>query len=830
MRIIAALTLLALFTRAAAADEIVLPQTHLERGAPLAMIYRLEQGGSGRGTLAIEWSDALGRLIDRRVIAVALAGGRDIPFTLDGRRAVALQNTLHAHLVFAGRTRDVRTSFIVSPRDPPWSDVQIIMWQPQTASQYAALKRLGVTAGQVTADRARPDVLSEDTAPLVANDMRWFVENIATDFYSAYHRWTPDRPVNWRFLQVQALYQRKPDDPASLARDPSLSDPQWLARVRERLIATVRANRPLAPLYYNLGDEPGIADLAAFWDFDFSDPSLAGMRQWLKTQYPSLAALNAEWGTDFARWGEVTPETTRQAMRRGDGNFSSWSDFKAWMDVAFARALRAGTNAVHAADPRAVAAIEGGQVPGWGGYDYAQLVTSVDAMELYDDQAIDIVRSLEPGAILLSTVNESGDAQIHHIWRRILDGERGLILWDPKGDYAGKDGTPGALGLAAAPAFAEIRHGTGALLADSEAVRDPVAVLYSPASMRVQWMLDWQPHPEAWSRRGSDVESDDNSSRASMRRFVTALRSLAIEPHFVTPSSLTPEALRRAGYRVVVLPHAIALSDGEAVALRAFVASGGSIVADVEPGAFDQHGRRRAAPPLADLFAKGSGRAVLLPDADPPDDHAVAALKGVLEAAKVTPGLVFAAPLNGVVLRRFRLGDVEIVALQKDLDAAPMTIAATLPRPAVVYDMREKRDLGRVSQLAVTLDGPEPKLFALAASDEPAPKIIAPRQAVQGQTVTLELHLANRSARLLRFEVEGPSGAAVAAYSGNLVAAGGQASRVLPLALSDPAGDWTLRVTDVATGKSASATLAVRQAGRGADFGAMNTNPAKATR
>ena len=60
-------------------------------------------------------------------------------------------------------------------------------------------------------------------------------------------------------------------------------------------------------------------------------------------------------------------------MQRIDENFSGWSDFKAFMDQSFADALRAGTDAVHAADPTALAAIEGGQIPGWGGYDYSRL-------------------------------------------------------------------------------------------------------------------------------------------------------------------------------------------------------------------------------------------------------------------------------------------------------------------------------------------------------------------------------------------------------------------------------------------------------------------------
>src|SRR5260370_10935646 len=101
------------------------------------------------------------------------------------------------------------------------------------------------------------------------------------------------------------------------------------------------------------------------------------MREWLGSQYGSLAALNAEWGTTFARWRDVMPETTRQAMQRVDGNFAAWADFKAWMDEAFARALRVGTDAVHEADPSALAAIEGAQMPGWGGYDYTLLANAV---------------------------------------------------------------------------------------------------------------------------------------------------------------------------------------------------------------------------------------------------------------------------------------------------------------------------------------------------------------------------------------------------------------------------------------------------------------------
>src|SRR6202034_3485381 len=114
------------------------------------------------------------------------------------------------------------------------------------------------------------------------------------------------------------------------------SDPRWLAKIADRLTRHVQLLGRYRPLYYCLGDETGIADLAAMWGFDLAPSSLAGMRDWLKTRYRSLDALNLAWGTSFARWDAVMPMLTDDALQRDDGNFAAWADFKEWMDVAFA--------------------------------------------------------------------------------------------------------------------------------------------------------------------------------------------------------------------------------------------------------------------------------------------------------------------------------------------------------------------------------------------------------------------------------------------------------------------------------------------------------------
>ncbi|MFZ0695270.1 MAG: hypothetical protein WAN51_14205, partial [Alphaproteobacteria bacterium] len=174
------------------------------------------------------------------------------------------------------RDRDEQSKPVARLADSGWHDYQIIMWQSQTSAQYAALKAISVTAGEVhLLNRDEPDKLPKDEiAPLLRNHLRWYVENIATDFYSPYHRWFSDHPNNWRFDEVKKLYKKNPRDSAAFRRDPGLSDPKWLNAIRDRLTEVVRRQALYRPLFYNLGDETGIAELSIPWDFDFSEDSL----------------------------------------------------------------------------------------------------------------------------------------------------------------------------------------------------------------------------------------------------------------------------------------------------------------------------------------------------------------------------------------------------------------------------------------------------------------------------------------------------------------------------------------------------------------------------
>jgi hypothetical protein len=596
-----------------------------------------------------------------------------------------------------------------------WDRYETILWHTRdaTAAQLAGARRLGVTAGLVFGVRdAMPQAglaaeLARRTAPLRPAGLRPYVENIATDFYATYHRWRPDRPVTFAFDLVQARRQADPSDASVFLRDPSLSDPTALARIGARLAAQARALAPDRPLYFSLGDETGIADLSAAWDFDFSPVSLAGFRDWLRSEYGTLDALNKEWKTGFAGWDAVVPLKTAAALDVADGNFSAWADFKAWMDTAFARALRAGTDALHTADPAARSGIEGAQSPGTGGYDYTKISDAVDVLEVSGgDPAFAVAHALNPALVLLTTSGGGDAAAQHELWRALLAGARGVVLWDPDSDLVRPDGTPGPRGTALAPLFSEFSGSLGTMLITARPRPDPVAILYSPASFRTDWLLDRQvgaARGEDFSTRRSETELEDNALRVALRQATDAFAHLGLEPRWLSPALLAGGALRE-GVRALVLPHALALSDAEFSAVRAFIAGGGRVFADIAPGGYDNHSRRRAAP-LTDGVT-------LLPNL------ARAALAAPLAAAGVAPAFRLAhpdgTPVADVTTRVLRHGTTTMFGLQRDLDSVNMAedVVLTFKQPHRLRDLRA-RTTRTTDHLPLRLDPVAPAILAV---------------------------------------------------------------------------------------------------------------------
>ena len=840
--VLAAVLALGLATPAAA-DTLVGPANAVQGGPPVHALWRFDAPATGAATIDLEWTDALGRIVERRRTAHDLRAATALEIPLDPRRAVAMANRLSATLTLSNAPpRRAEASFIARP-PAGWTNWQAMMWHDRDTAGWRALHALGVAGGKVHGSRDPTyDAVAVEArmAPLLATDTRWYVENIATDFYANYHRWRPDRPsVTWLFDETKRRHRDNPADPTVFLREPSLSDPAWRARIGDRLAATVRHQAPYRPYFYNLADEPGIADLAAAWDFDFSPESLAGFRIWLRTQYRDLAALNRQWASAFATWDQVMPLTTTAALARADRNWSGWADFKAWMDLAFARALRAGTDAVHAADPTALAGIAGAQLPGWGGYDYGHLVTALDVIEAYNGgNNIEIARSLNPALVLLTTSFAGGPAEAGRLWREALLGGRGAVIWDEDGAFPTADTPAGARAASLAPTMRELSGGIGAQLIASTPHHDAVGILYSQASFRTQWLLARLHDTTAWTERNAEAEwNTTNPHRVARARAARLLSALGAQPRWLTSDMvaggvLRPAGqqgagqqgagqqgagLRGAGLRLLVLPEVTALSDAEAMEIRGFAARGGRVLMLGPAGLYDGHSRQLPHPQLAGL-APASALATL------PDDDALAlpALSALL--APAPPALRIAgptaAPVAGVEARVLRNGTVRLAGLQRTADAPPdgtTDIVLTLPPGHHAYDLRHGgmgrgSPIGQAGRLELRLSGAEPMLLAIAPSRLPPPTLTAPPTARLGDVVTLRLGLAARSpatAPVLRVEVTGPDGIARPRYSGTVVLRQGTAIWHLPLAANDPPGPWTLRAIDMMSGAVATVLLPV---------------------
>jgi Beta-galactosidase len=828
------------------AAQLILPSTALERDQAVTVIYRTGLQATGKGQLQVKWTDVYGRVVDDRSLQVELIDENELRFPLNLQRALAIQNKLSVHFSFDGlnkknekdhREEDASVDFIATPSDRTWRDYLIMMWQAGSPEEFKKLQDVGVNAGK--SNEHSMDIPEF----LLKNDMRWYVENMATDFYSAYHIYRPDRPYNSALLRAKDLYKKDPSGLEGLKREPSFSDPAWLTKIHDRLVESTKKYAPYRPIFYNLADESGIAELAGFWDFDFSDHSLAAMRLWLQVRYGTLANLNTQWGSSFTDWNAVTPETTRAAMKRTDGNYSAWADHKEWMDISFAAALKMGADAIHSVDPQAYVGIEGAQMPGWGGYDYYRLSSILGAMEPYDiGDNIEILRSFQPTPAFVTTAFAVGPWEKHRLWFELLHGARGHIIWDEKNDIVQPDGAVGARGKEVAPYWNELRNGVGALLINSVRQSGPVAIHYSQASMRTDWMLSQRPKGDAWMDRMSWTERRDSDFLRLRDSYCRLIEDQGLQYNFVAYGQVEQGELLKGGYRVLILPRSSALSGLEARAIIDFVQQGGVLIVDGDAGTYDEHSRRLPQSSLTGLLNgdTGLGKVVRLDALNYHQQRVVGkeaelhkSMGKILSASGVKPGYAVldanGASVVGIETHEFRNEAITIIGLisnpQMDVDELgppefksnqrfekPQVVRLVAPVNLYAYDIRRAKALGRVKELTLTVDPYEPEIIAFTPTPFPELQIAAPKRIARGQTARIGISFAGytyAAAHVFHVEVSNPAGEPVPYYTGNVISSSGAAEKSLPLAFNEKVGSWRIRIRDLLSGQQRSVMIDV---------------------
>jgi hypothetical protein len=367
--------------------------------------------------------------------------------------------------------------------------------------------------------------------------------------------------------------------------------------------------------------------------------------------------------------------------------------------------------------------MEGAQMPGWGGYDYSHIASSVDVMELYDaGESLRLARDFNPRLTTYMTLDWGDPDASHTAWREFLRGVRGIVVWDPNNRLVNLDGSLGPDGQVAAHFLQEINEPPASLIAASRPVHAPIAVLYSPQSYRIQWLLDHRAMGATWTRLGSDDQNADSAVRAAQRRVVTFLDQLGASPRFVSESQIANGVLKQHRFKILVLPQTLTLSQQTADAIRAFVGAGGVVITTGQIGVFDGHGRRLEQPYLSELLNGMNARVLSL---DKRDQRALQQFEEALKLAEITPDIQVTqtAPTTEARLEQYvyRNGPLTIVALLAERAKEETTQSTTqgrlsLPQPAYVYDVVANRLLGHGKQFFISANANAPTVLAVSSA------------------------------------------------------------------------------------------------------------------
>jgi len=516
-----------------------------------------------------------------------------------------------------------------------WREYRTIMWigdsayrQPEKVPLFfQRLREMGINTGMVGGDG--------DLRPLLDNQFPYYVENMVNRGLCL--KWN-SKVRDWEKFVTDWAKSGRPE--SELVRDYCLDDPDWRGWAQREMQQLARKNREHEPLAYDIRDELSTTISANPFDYDFNPKTLAAFREWLKTQYQDIAALNSEWETKSQSWEEVRPFTTDQIKNRmGSGealprgkpdwqqvqalkfdpleaptrptswNFAPWADFRTYMDVALARELNGLRLAARAIDPRTPVGIEGTQMPhAFGGYDLWRLSQVLDWVEDYDiGNAREIFGSFMPGKTLMTTVFEEATAPARRrLWHLLLEGDRGCIIWWSEDclDWKSADYQLTAKAKALAPVLKEMTSPLAKLFLTAQREHDPIFIHYSQPSIQVDWLLESTVDGSTWLRRFSSFEADYNRQAQARNGWLKAFQDLGLSPVFLSSEQLENGTLSQCSNAVLVLPQSFALSDKEAAQIRRLAQSGGNgarVFAEATPGLFDQHGKLRTRSALGDL-------------------------------------------------------------------------------------------------------------------------------------------------------------------------------------------------------------------------------------
>ncbi|MCD6405668.1 MAG: hypothetical protein J7M19_07570 [Planctomycetes bacterium] len=835
-------------------------------------ITGLVSTSAGVDTVRISWVDPFGDTFFSTTVAASVR--RPGRFMFRVGEVVTPMGSVEAGGV-GGRGS---AAFTVIPKeDTFWNGFVVIADKVPTLSQANALgsRALGVTAALC---RGRDACLAAGKAglrPIACGLVSPGTFSISQD----------------AFARAREQYEKSGDTKA-LVREVSLSDPAEISRLRTEAGLQARALRVFAPAGYVVAESPSVTRGGEVLDFSFAEADLAGFRLLVSRRIPSPGDVSRLWGETFRDYSQVSPRTAREtksAVLQDKDKLvclAPWALHREYMDGRLAATVEAvcqgapiavraaGSQDVNWSVVKPLTGLTGAMAPSaYGGHDWTFLSGVCDFVVLSPEApewSWALVRDINRSARVLVRVDAADPDAPGKIWRAASEGMAGVVLDNYPAfleKAVSRQQSPKAARLTAAAGTPPADPVTDALkglrgVADvvSQAERDAwVAIVYSPASVRAGWMMDYI--------AGKDIGGvSATSGTGALEAWSNILSDLGVDYQWVSARQVMSGVLLRRKFGMVVLPETWCLSPATVRALGAYAQSGGVVVADNAAGLLDETCTAYETPPADALFgikrqglvgarvgllapgvprtargtvvadatlqasgalaggksqaglveivnSVGSGRTVYLNTfvegyrTENPvlKAAAKATVERALHYARYTPSARMQQVSKALParVRTYRYGSTRIVladpvrATQGFLAKIPVAVAVdrAIRQPAYAYNLRSAAGPVAVAQTTAAL------------TDLPV------EVDFDGRTLYVRATLAMRAPagdRLFGIELLDPLGRLVPQLGRRVVAERGSSQVSIAMPLNAAAGTWRVLVRDLATGMASWADVVIR--------------------
>jgi hypothetical protein len=344
------------------------------------------------------------------------------------------------------------------------------------------------------------------------------------------------------------------------------------------------------------------------------------------------------------------------------------------------------------------------------------------------------------------------------------------------------------------------------------------------------------------------------------------LRDSGLQFDFISYGDIEKGMLSERGYRALVLPMSLALSDEEIGAIRGFVSNGGILIADALAGVMDNRSGFRGTRSIAEVFgieteqvdassiialegepkvklsgavanSEQAGRPILLQNRfgegqafllnyflnGYPEDKlegrnqgALERMKKILGAAGLSPKVRLTSsngePVSDCATYLFTSGKTQLYGLVPGKDRkGSQEVRITLESEKTVYDVRRRSLVGSGSSFADEIEPAIPRLFAFVDGEVTKLQLEAPSVASSGEDVRVDIRVdgVEEYRSVATVVVTDSKGRKGPYYGGNVDILGGEGSHSFRPALNDEAGSWRIVVTDTISGVAAEATVRI---------------------